>query len=288
MSRPLTLAVDLDGVLADYTGAMRRVGGIAPSAPDPVTYTMRGPDNPGWFPDKAAWLAAHEQVTRNLRDLDLLDPSAPETLRALSAEGTHLVYLTAREPVPGADAEKIVADTRAWLDDAGFPDAGNTVADPDKAGYLRSVGFDALLDDAPHNAETVRAAGGVVIVRDQPYNRHVPGSRSLSVGEYAEQTVGSAEFRDAAARRRAGLADDRLRATPTHVFRSLDGYRWQAHPRRGRGGWTDVPQLPPSAARVPSAVVADALGGRCVACGREIRDATRFGGYGPECVRRFA
>lgn len=244
----LTLAFDLDGVLADYTGEMRKVAGIGPDVPDPATYSMRGQDNPGWFESREDWLEAHITVTDRCDRLGLLDATAPATLRELARVGHQIVYLTARSPVGPVSAEKIDRDTRTWLREHGFPSPDALVLDGDKAGHHSAVGFDALLDDAPHNVAAVREVGGHAIIFDQTYNRHVSGARAMSTTSYAEQTAGDPEFR-----RTAHLAR-RLRANATHVYSSLDGRHWEGRPRTGTAGWERA-TLPPSAGRVRPAEV---------------------------------
>lgn len=70
---------------------------------------------------------------------------------------------------------------------------------------------------------------------------------------------------------------------------------WQRRPRGSALSRLKVPKGarwvatgPPGtrAVDVAPSVAADMLGGRCVACGRELKDAARHGGYGPTCVTK--
>ena len=76
-----------------------------------------------------------------------------------------------------------VADTVAWLDDAGIP-----YRDICFLGAKPEVEADAYIDDAAHNVLALRAAGNHVIVFDAPYNQDVDGPRARS-WEEAEALV---------------------------------------------------------------------------------------------------
>lgn len=78
-----------------------------------------------------------------------------------------------------------------------------------------------------------------------------------------------------------------VRANATHVFRKA-GRGWETRPKAayaGDGAWRPG-SLPMSAKIVKPSAAAEALGGRCVNCGKELQDATRHGGFGPECVKK--
>lgn len=45
-------------------------------------------------------------------------------------------------------------------------------------GASRKVGYDILVDDAPHNVLMAAAGGGLALLMDHPYNRDVPGDRN--------------------------------------------------------------------------------------------------------------
>lgn len=77
-----------------------------------------------------------------------------------------------------------------------------------------------------------------------------------------------------------------VKSNRTHLFRK-QGDGWQQRPRgAGDAEWSSAPGLPPSAKNIAPSTAADAMGGRCLNCGRELKDATRNGGYGPECAKR--
>lgn len=83
-------------------------------------------------------------------------------------------------------------------------------------------------------------------------------------------------------------ASHAYRPTPAKKFGRRKSEWQQRSLTAGAGGkWTDAAGVPPSAKRVAPSVIADAIGGRCINCGKALQDATRHGGYGPECSRKI-
>lgn len=177
-----TLAVDIDGVLADYTTAVARAGGLAPTH-GPTTYDMLGGE---WFPDKDAWRRAHTAVTGDLRELEIIDSEAPASLHQFRDAGMGIIYVTAREGTPETPHASVRTDTRDWLECHGFPDPDRLVMTRDKAG----VDYDALVDDAPHNLAAALRAGRVAVAFDQSYNRNCECScRVQSIPELVDRLL---------------------------------------------------------------------------------------------------
>lgn len=162
----LTLAVDLDGVLADYCAAMAAEGGLTVEG-DPPTYGMVGGD---WFPDREAWMAAHYEVSSKYRSLPLVEADSPEVLGELSAAGLDILYATARQEVPGVSLEDIHEASCGWLADHGFPN-------PDRVfvGSIKTdVAFDVLVDDSTWHLADAYRAGRKRVAFDREYNRNAP------------------------------------------------------------------------------------------------------------------
>lgn len=177
-----TLAVDIDGVLADYTTAVARAGGIEP-AYGPTNYSMVGG---GWFPDKDAWWRAHTAVMGDLQGLELIDPEAPSRLHQFRDAGMRIIYVTAREGTLETPHSSVRTDTRYWLECHGFPDPDRLVMTRDKAG----VDYDALVDDAPHNLVDALRAGREAVAFDQSYNRVCEcSSRVHSIPELVDRLL---------------------------------------------------------------------------------------------------
>lgn len=185
----LHIGIDVDGVLADYMGAVAHIGrahGHTIVGTTPSTY---GLVEPGWFPDAAsAALAMRVVHLDGLAGLEPLDATAPSAVRELRAAGHRIVVVTARHPEP--DGRAILA---RWLHQHGISFDGLHFE------TLKSrSGCDVYLDDAPHNIAEIRAAGRHGVVRDTTYNRHVDGHRVTSLAEFAAMVQGEMFARFAA------------------------------------------------------------------------------------------
>lgn len=95
-------------------------------------------------------------------------PGAVEVIRRLMEAGYTVEMVTAAmdENIPGK---------RAWFR------RHMPFLPPDAIHFSyrkhRFAGQGVLFDDAPHNIENFRKAGGTAVVFDQIYNRHLPGPR---------------------------------------------------------------------------------------------------------------
>ncbi|MGQ0831513.1 MAG: 5' nucleotidase, NT5C type [Microthrixaceae bacterium] len=179
MSRGFILGVDLDGVCGDYTAAFRAVV-AAERAVDPRTLG----DARSW--DFAEWEVGPEEFDRlhrvavlehrMFRHMPVMEGAA-EALWRLSDAGVWIRIITHRLCVNWGHAVA-VADTVAWLDDAGIP-----YRDICFLGAKPEVEADCYVDDAAHNVEALREAGNHVIVFDAPYNASLAGPRAASWAE---------------------------------------------------------------------------------------------------------
>ncbi|MFZ4519239.1 MAG: 5' nucleotidase, NT5C type [Microthrixaceae bacterium] len=174
MDGDFVLGVDLDGVCADYTAAFRevvarRTGTAAHVLTDDVSW-----DFAEWGLDRDAFLDLHRagvMEDRMFRDMPAL-PGVADALWRLSDAGVWIRIITHRL-VLNWGHEVVVADTVAWLDRHRIP-----YRDLCFLGRKPEVQADAYVEDAPHNVEALRAGGNVVVVFDQPYNRHLGGPRA--------------------------------------------------------------------------------------------------------------
>ncbi len=176
MNTGFVLGVDLDGVCGDHTAAFRNVVasemGIDPQSLGTQTswnYTEWGLNNEDF--DRLHRRAVLEH--RIFRNMPVMDGCA-SALWHLSDSGVWIRLITHRLYTNWGHAVA-VADTVAWLDEAGIP-----YRDICFLGDKPQVEADVYIDDAPHNIEALRNAGSFVIVFDQPYNREVPGPRVAS------------------------------------------------------------------------------------------------------------
>jgi 5'-nucleotidase len=184
--RGFILGVDLDGVCGDYTAAFRSVV-AAERGVDPATLSdVRSWDFSEWGMETAAEFDHLHRVAvlehRMFRHMPAM-PGAAESLWRLSDAGVWIRIITHRLYVNWGHAVA-VADTVAWLDDAGIP-----YRDICFLGAKPEVEADCYVDDAAHNVVALRGAGNHVIVFDAPYNRDVDGPRAHSWPEVEAQVL---------------------------------------------------------------------------------------------------
>jgi 5'-nucleotidase len=174
LTADLVLGVDLDGVCADYEGALRasvaRRLGRDPAELQPQTI-MDGYSEWGLDPDQ--FERAHRDAVvedRIFRDMAPL-PGVSDALWQLSDAGVWIRIITHRLVFNGIH-EVSAADTATWLDRNRIP-----YRDLCFIGDKPTVGADLYVDDSPDKVLALRAAGRTAIVFDQPYNRTLPGPR---------------------------------------------------------------------------------------------------------------
>ncbi|MFT5222648.1 MAG: 5'-nucleotidase [Glaciecola sp.] len=168
------LGVDLDGVCADWGSgfralAERHLGIDEGDLPQANTWEM---SEWGLETGKLAELfrvSVHEE--RLFRHLPIYE-HVSEVLQGLSRDGVHIRIVTHRLALSGAHATT-VQDTVEWLDEHDIP-----YWDLCFLGRKSDLHVDLLIDDAPHNIASLRAAGSNVLVMDQPYNVHLGGPRA--------------------------------------------------------------------------------------------------------------
>lgn len=108
-------------------------------------------------------------------------PHALDTLHALHTRNLVSGYVTRRNP-------RLKPLTQAWLDQHGFPSKPliHVEENEPKSVRVRELGADVMVEDAPHEAEELAAAGLNVILIDRPYNREVTGAGITRVHTWLE------------------------------------------------------------------------------------------------------
>ncbi|GHV82503.1 putative 5'(3')-deoxyribonucleotidase [Spirochaetia bacterium] len=169
------LGVDLDGVVGDFYGAMRKIAAEwldKPLAdlPEEVNY---GLDE--WnIAESGGYDRLHRfAVTqRNLfRDMQPMK-DAPAVLRKLSTRGIRIRIITHRLFLKYSHKTSIT-QTVDWLDSYDIP-YWDLCFMADKG----AVGAHVYIDDAPSNVERLRAQGCRTIVFSNSTNRTLPGPRA--------------------------------------------------------------------------------------------------------------
>jgi 5'-nucleotidase len=171
------LGVDLDGVCADYEGALRRSvarqTGRDPAELPPQTVMDAYSQ---WGLTFEEYEVAHRRAVvedRIFRDMQPL-PGVSDALWELSDAGVWIRIITHRLIFNWAH-EVSAADTAHWLDANRIP-----YRDLCFIGDKPNVGADLYVDDSPDNIVKLRTAGREAIVFDQPYNRDLPGPRATT------------------------------------------------------------------------------------------------------------
>jgi 5'-nucleotidase len=179
----IVLGVDLDGVCADYEGALRRSvvrqTGRDPSELPPQTVMDAYSQ---WGMTFAEYEEAHRRGVledRMFRHMEPM-PGVSDALWTLSDHGIWIRIITHRL-IFNWTHETAAADTAAWLDEHRIP-----YRDLCFIGDKPNVGADLYVDDSPSNVLALRAAGKTTIVFDQPYNRDLPGPRAHSWDDVVE------------------------------------------------------------------------------------------------------
>lgn len=178
--RPFVLGVDLDGVCADYTAALRTIV-AAERGVDPETLSpQRSWDFVEWGVDELGGFdAMHRRAVtehRMFRNMPIMDGAA-EALWRLSDGGVWIRIITHRLYVNWGH-QISVADTVEWLDRNGIP-----YRDICFLGRKPEVEADCYVDDSVEIVHALRANGNEVIVFDQPYNSELEGPRARTWAE---------------------------------------------------------------------------------------------------------
>lgn len=169
---PLRIAVDFDGVLFDHVPyvlrGFRDAHGIDLEAEgfrywDFFQYRAVREKNLTWQCVRNVLAAIDGDPL--LHRLPPRDPYALTVLRRWRHEGHEVSIVTAR----GAEARET---TESFLRLNGLPH------DHLVMGAKAKLGYDVLVDDAPHNVLMAAADGTVALLMDHSYNRDVPTKRN--------------------------------------------------------------------------------------------------------------
>ncbi len=159
MKRPtLDIGLDIDNVLYPFSAVWARYAegyfGVAPG-----DFSAEA-ESWAWYKDQFGLTTAQflESYADGVHQGVIFTEGAPEpgSLRAaldLAAAGHRLHFVSARA-IPGVPSSLAFERTAAWLRTYGFPVTTLSITDDKSA-----VRTDVFLDDAPHNIETLEAAG---------------------------------------------------------------------------------------------------------------------------------
>lgn len=171
------VAVDIDGVLADYyNGYLSWVEGKIFKPLQRGAHDVFAIVSEAVGPERAAQIKHEYRESGGKLSLPVIQ-GAHEMLHWLRNEGLFIVLLSSR---PFKQYRRIMADTVAWLKNNDLP-YDTIVWDPAKSYRLSSEYPDLLfaIEDEPHNAYAILAKGFPVFMPYQPYNAHATDARNL-------------------------------------------------------------------------------------------------------------
>jgi 5'(3')-deoxyribonucleotidase len=169
------LGVDLDGVVGDFYGAMRKIAAewLGKPVEDLATDVSFGLDEWG-LAEYGGYERLHRFAVsqRNLfRDMEPIK-DAPAILRKLSNRGIRMRIITHRLFLKYSHCASIT-QTVEWLDSWDIP-YWDLCFMADKG----AVGAHVYIDDSPANIERLRGQGCYTIVFSNSTNRMLPGPRA--------------------------------------------------------------------------------------------------------------
>lgn len=179
-----TVALDIDGVLADFCSSFSRLA-VTMGLTDTI---VTNADQTTWnfnFHVDPVWARVDEMYSFWEGLEPLVDEDDMEALAALAQEA-HIMYVTGRR-----GKESTARQTHRWLQDWDFPEGPVFFVPPksDKEGVIlpNKHQIIGVIDDKPSILTSLAAEGIPVVARDWPYNREVHVPRVGSVKEFVER-----------------------------------------------------------------------------------------------------
>lgn len=180
-----TIALDIDGVMANFNKAMSPYG----------TEVAKGEDSPseynyvraGWFKNFDDFEKAHVTVMDDAGSIPLNDETAPKAVRMLKDAGFHVIALTARR-------KEWRGGTMEFFDRHGIDIQDEELIFADMSVKADVAHYDYILDDAPKNIiDTFVNSDSEPVVYGQRYNRHLDNvgnmKRVQSVLDFAQYVI---------------------------------------------------------------------------------------------------
>ena len=166
--------IDLDGVCADYTTAMRTICAkefniSEESIPEPNTYNLVSAT--GWpIRDRKTFLRIHTKaVADHLYRKIPIFPGTKEAFNYLSDSGFHIRIATHRLISSGLH-QIVVSDTAAWLEEHHLPYMSLCFVGPKD-----TLDANLHIEDSPSVASNLVRANQQTVLMDRTYNRSITG-----------------------------------------------------------------------------------------------------------------
>ena len=195
-AQPLRIAFDIDGVLADMRGALRREAsrlGIGPeavparedtaSSDDTASSTTKMSDR-----DQRRLWAEVTKIENFWGTLDELEPGSIRRLDALvAARRWEVLFITMRPPTAG---ETVQRQSQRWLERCGFRLPSVYVVSGSRGKVASALDLDIVVDDRPENCVDVKADSRARAILVVPRSDGTPadgeghrlGERALHLG----------------------------------------------------------------------------------------------------------
>ena len=177
-----TIALDIDGVMANFNAAMRGYGtDLAKQEESPMDYNYM---KAGWFKNFEDFNDAHLSVMKRPQDIPLNDPTSGQAVDLLKKNGYNVVAVTARR-------EEWRDGTLEFFKKNNIDIQDKELIFSDRDAKADTVDYDYILDDAPKNIiETLQKSDAEPVVYTQRYNEHVDGLKRVgSVLEFAQYII---------------------------------------------------------------------------------------------------
>lgn len=167
------IGIDCDGVVADYmAGAsplLQERYGLTPDL-ETEAYSIEeifGLTADNWQYNIRQDLYLDQHLFANLPPLEEQNSHLTSHLRNILGPNIKIYFVTARDNHP-----VIMEDTRKWLDQntSTYDDVFHV---DNKAEFCKLAGIQVMIEDEPRQITKLVDAGIDVIMRDQPWNRHL-------------------------------------------------------------------------------------------------------------------
>ena len=201
VQKPFVLCADLDGVVADYETALRKVVATETGRDESELGPQLSWDfsECNWgIRDRDHFFEMHHKAVVEYRMFSTMPAieGASDALWRLSDAGVWVRIVTHRLVVKNTH-HVAVADTVSWLQQP-RPDGRPLIPYRDICfiGDKSEVGGDCFIDDAPHNVIALREAGYPCLVMDAGYNQHIEGPRVSRWDQIEKIVLDAMHWRD--------------------------------------------------------------------------------------------
>lgn len=174
------VALDIDGVMADFNAAMKPYSNVAntdETCPKYYDFVQSG-----WFDTWLDFEKAHCEVMDSAHKIPLLDSTAPQAVADLKNSGMKVIVVTARREQWRKETEKFFAvnDIDIRGEDIFFMDNKKKT----------DMNYHYIIDDSPKNiADTMEYSSANVVAYNQRYNADLAVSRVDSLRDFADYVV---------------------------------------------------------------------------------------------------